>query len=177
MPISGCRVGDKPCVTPNAPFDPLGSPCSACTSSCALSGHCRIYPDAFPDSTCCGTTFNYGDASFVSGPLVAAPVTFSQFTLNGFRFLGAVSRGGFSSDLLDGILGMAWHSLDASSGDDFIARLADVAGIHPMFSVCLSERGGALIVSDQEAELLQYARLPSAPVFVPVSTVGFYSLR
>lgn len=74
-------------------------------------------------------------------------------------------------------LGLSYHSLDPSTGDDFIVRMSQASGIPPIFSVCLSEGGGALVLSGTNLELFQYATPLSQPVYVPLSQERFYAAQ
>lgn len=164
------------CRGPNPPYNPLVRQCVGCDVSCALGGHCAVYAAFAPATMCCGVVLRYGDASFALGPLLQAPLSFGPRTLPGFVFMGATQRGRFADTPVDGILGLAYHALNPAAGSDFVSQMAAAAGAAPLFSLCLSQQGGALVVSDNVTELTQYAAVPARVTYVPLTEPHFYSV-
>lgn len=60
----------------------------------------------------------------------------------------------FASNHIDGIMGMAYHALDPLNGDVAIEKIFEEGDVDDMFSMCLSNAGGELILGgyDQKYE-------------------------
>ncbi|KAF2078521.1 hypothetical protein CYY_000146 [Polysphondylium violaceum] len=141
---------------------------SQCMKTCTSDGKCSFI-------------LKYGDGSFISGSLVTDTVSIGSFSVNA-KF-GNIQKESLSFSQLscppspklqavrDGIFGLAYQALDPNNGDDIFGKIVKKYNIPNLFSMCLGNNGGLLLLGGVEESLHL-----SAPRYAKITTTFYYSI-
>jgi len=126
----------NPGYNASASFTSMNVPCTNVTCACTRFGQCMV-------------EVRYGDGSGALGWLMHDVVSISSLEVSAYFGSMYTEIGHFSSSTSDGILGMAYKSL-SHGVPTFMDRLVETHKLDNLFSMCLGDEDGALVIGGIE---------------------------
>jgi len=187
IPVKGCdscRSGDlrfDPASSNSGKFRKLGCATDECGSnSCSSRSSCGRCSDdnaccAKEDPESCAFELKYGDGSGARGALVEEVVEIAPGVASPVIFGGILhDSSDFERPSVDGILGMAYKDLACTPTcvePPFDAMVRSGVVDKDMFSLCMTDEGGALVLGDYDPSMGK-----GEPQWVDNTGRGYYSV-
>jgi len=135
---------------------------------------CGEYPQCIcsRSSGKCSFELQYGDGSFLSGPLIK-----DKFSISGLStevYFGAIEMESesFSRQGVDGIMGMAYEKLYPIAGNSVFDQLESEGIVENSFSMCLGLTGGMMVLGGIDSN---YSKGPMT--YTPIIKETYYVVQ